>query len=230
MSLHCFFIPARAPEPAQSVLNAWLAGGVRVLALHREWVSDGPLPEVVKVAGSADRRRGADIDYRQVLAADDLALYARLRTARKGLAQRDGVPRYAVCSSEQLAALVTRRVATLADIEDMGPARGDRYGADPATVDQPLLQRPLGSPQRSAPEQAGPEPRVPACPELLRLYTGRHGWSARRLQRQDQSLRPVLRRTTPGGRLKANRKGPGGLVGRGCRRTPPGWRRGRGGR
>lgn len=147
MRLHCFFIPAQSPEPAQTELNAFLAG-VRVLAVHREWLNhgaqsgwafcievqpgDGPLPDALKAAGSADRRRGADIDYRQVLSEDDFAIYARLRATRKALAQRDGVPLYAVCSNEQLAAMVTRRIASLpglADIDGMGTARVGRYGA-----------------------------------------------------------------------------------------------------
>ena len=40
MSLHCFFIPARQPEPAQNELNAFLAAH-RVLAVQREWLTDG---------------------------------------------------------------------------------------------------------------------------------------------------------------------------------------------
>lgn len=40
MSLHCFFVPARASEPAQSELNTFLAAQ-RVLAVQREWLADG---------------------------------------------------------------------------------------------------------------------------------------------------------------------------------------------
>lgn len=147
MRLHCFFIAARTPEPAQTELNALLASS-RVLAVHREWLNDGaqsgwafcvevqpgqgPLPEALKAGGGAERRRGTEIDYRQVLSEDDFAIYARLRATRKQLAQRDGVPLYAVCSNEQMAAMVTRRVESLpalAGIEGMGPARMERYGA-----------------------------------------------------------------------------------------------------
>lgn len=146
MRLHCIFVPARTPEPAQTELNALLASS-RVLAVHREWLTDGaqsgwafcvevlggegPLPDALKAAG--ERRRGADIDYRQVLSEEDFAVYARLRGARKQLAQRDGVPLYAVCSNEQMAAIVTGRVASLealAGIDGMGAARVARYGMD----------------------------------------------------------------------------------------------------
>lgn len=146
MRLHCIFVPARTPEPAQSELNALLTGS-RVLAVHREWLADGaqsgwafcvevlggesPLPDALKAGG--ERRRGADIDYRQVLSEEDFAVYARLRSARKHLAQRDGVPLYDVCSNEQMAAIVTGRVDSLeglAGIDGMGAARVTRYGAD----------------------------------------------------------------------------------------------------
>ena len=101
-----------------------------VLAVHREWLDDGsqscwafcievqpgdgPLPDALKAAHDARRGRGADIDYRQVLAEDGFAVYARLRAARKALTQRDGMPLYAVCSNEQLAAMVTGHGASLA--------------------------------------------------------------------------------------------------------------------
>lgn len=147
MSLHCFFVLARQPEPAQSELNAFLAGH-RVLAVQREWLTDGaqsgwafcvevsatlgPLPSALKVDGGGRGARAAEVDYKQVLSTADFAVFARLRTLRKALAQADGVPLYAVASNGQLAALVTQRVRSLeamAAIEGMGPARVNKYGA-----------------------------------------------------------------------------------------------------
>jgi superfamily II DNA helicase RecQ len=147
MSLHFFHIPARAPEPAQSELNAFLAGH-RVLAVQREWLADGAhsgwafcvevatgpgtLPGALKVDGAARGQRSQDVDYKQVLGEADFAVFARLRAVRKQLAQADGVPVYAVASNEQLAALVTRRVHALDEmtaIDGLGPARVGKYGA-----------------------------------------------------------------------------------------------------
>ena len=146
MSLHCFFIPVRQTEPAQSELNAFLAAH-RVLAVQREWLTDGahsgwafcvevsdaqgPLPPALKVDGGGRGTRTAEVDYKQVLNADDFAAYARLRALRKQLAQTDGVPLYAVGSNGQLAALVTQQVRSLeamAAIEGMGLARVNKYG------------------------------------------------------------------------------------------------------
>jgi len=48
------------------------------------------------------------------------------------VAQAEGVPLYAVFTNEQLAAIVQQRVESLAalgEIEGIGPARLERYGA-----------------------------------------------------------------------------------------------------
>jgi superfamily II DNA helicase RecQ len=143
LSLHCFFVPARQPDPAQSELNAFLAAQ-RVLAVQREWLADGahsgwafcvevlagpgPLPAALKAPAG---RRGAEVDYKQVLSETDFAVYARLREWRKQRAQEDGVPLYAVFSNEQLAACVTQRVdslAALAGIDGVGTARVALFG------------------------------------------------------------------------------------------------------
>jgi superfamily II DNA helicase RecQ len=165
MSLHCFYIPARHPEQAQSELNAFLSGH-RVLAVQREWLADGahsgwafcvevadaagPLPAAVKVDGG-QRGRAGEVDYKQQLSEAEFAVFARLRTLRKQLAQRDGVPLYAVCSNEQLAALVTGRVESLeamAAVESLGPARIAKYGAA-------LLAVLTGTGESTGPQAAG---------------------------------------------------------------------------
>ncbi|MDZ7811636.1 MAG: HRDC domain-containing protein [Ideonella sp.] len=146
MSLHCFFVPARAPELAQSELNAFLAAQ-RVLAVQREWLADGahsgwafcvetvagpgPLPAALK-AGGGGSRRSPEVDYKRVLSPADFARYAHLRDWRKQAAQAEGVPLYALFSNEQLAAIVTQGVASLAalgQVDGVGAARVAKYGA-----------------------------------------------------------------------------------------------------
>ena len=61
----------------------------------------------------------------------DFAAYSELRRLRKHLADREGVPAYAIFTNEQLAAMVQRRVASaqaLGAIEGVGEARVDKYG------------------------------------------------------------------------------------------------------
>jgi hypothetical protein len=51
------------------------------------------------VAGS----KRAKVDYRELLSAGDFVLFAKLRILRKGMAEREAVPAYALFTNEQLA-------------------------------------------------------------------------------------------------------------------------------
>ncbi len=150
MPHHYFFVPARQPEAAQEALNQ-LTGQSRVLAVTHHFVADGaqsgwavcvetiagpgPLPASLKAAssaGSASRDKLGAVDYKQVLSERDFGLFAALRDLRKQLALAEGVPPYAVFNNEQLAAIVTAGVKSLAElqqIDGIGPARIDKYGA-----------------------------------------------------------------------------------------------------
>ena len=59
-------------------------------------------------------------------------MFSQLRQLRKELAEREGVPVYAVFTNEQMAAMVTGRVASVAGmkkIEGIGEGRIEKYGA-----------------------------------------------------------------------------------------------------
>ncbi|MEI2808622.1 MAG: HRDC domain-containing protein [Albidovulum sp.] len=71
------------------------------------------------------------IDYREVLNEQDFAVFARLRTLRKELADGEGIPAYAVLTNEQLAERVQRRVQSataLREIAGAGEAHAEKYG------------------------------------------------------------------------------------------------------
>jgi hypothetical protein len=68
------------------------------------------------------------VDYREVLSAQDFAVFSKLREVRKGLAEKEGVPPYTIFTNEQLAAVVRQKVTTKAE------ARGARPEAVPASV------------------------------------------------------------------------------------------------
>lgn len=156
MALHFFCIPVFHPQPAQDELNQFLSTQ-RVVRVERQWLADGdgscwavcvetasgpgPLPENLKaVAGRDNRGAGAPastsgkvkLDYRDLLSPEDFAVYAQLRALRKEVADREGMPAYAVLNNDQLAALVQRRVGSAAafgQVEGVGPARVERYAA-----------------------------------------------------------------------------------------------------
>ncbi len=142
MQMHFFAIAALDPAEGQAELNQFL-GAHRVTGIERQFVPAGtdshwavcvsivqgpePLPQALK----AESTRGAKLDYKQVLSADDFAVYAELRNLRKHLADEAGVPVYAVFSNEQLAAMVQQRAQTLdamGAIDGVGAARLQRYG------------------------------------------------------------------------------------------------------
>jgi superfamily II DNA helicase RecQ len=143
MKLRFFVIPTRAPQAAEVELNAFLASH-RILRCDREFVADAGNSfwavavewlEGTAAPGKPERGqpgKAERVDYREVLSEADFALYARLRELRKALAEAAGVPPYAVFTNEQLAEVVTRKVASLAalaGIEGVGPARVEKYGA-----------------------------------------------------------------------------------------------------
>jgi superfamily II DNA helicase RecQ len=135
-----FHIPAVDPAETDA-LNRFLAQH-RILSVERHLVTDGQssywaLAVVYVDADSAPgapdetpRGRKSKVDYREVLSERDFATYAALRSLRKDLAERDGVPAYALFTNEQLAAMVQRRARTAADLAEIagvGKARVERY-------------------------------------------------------------------------------------------------------
>ena len=139
MRYRFFTIPIHGGEAAEAELNRCLAEA-RMLTVDRQFVADGAnsvWAVCVAVHDGDGRsppatRRAAKIDYKEVLNADDFAVFARLRDLRKQLAERDGVPPYAVFTNEQLAAIVQGRVssaAALKAIDGIGDARVEKYAA-----------------------------------------------------------------------------------------------------
>ena len=87
-----------------------------------------------------------------MLPAAEFLVFAKLRDLRKQIADRDGVPPYAVFTNEQLADMVRNKARSAADlgrIEGIGPARIEKYAArvleilcaaPPATPPQPATE------------------------------------------------------------------------------------------
>lgn len=137
MKYRFFQILARDSTADAEALNAFLAAR-RIVAVDRQFVADGENSfwalSVTYVDGADGQPQGrkAKVDYREVLDERDFATYAALRTLRKELAERDGVPAYALFTNEQLAAMVQRKVSSAADlagIEGVGKARVEKFAS-----------------------------------------------------------------------------------------------------
>jgi len=71
------------------------------------------------------------IDYREVLNPVEYALYDKLRNLRKEIAEKSGIPVYAVFTNDNLASMVKNPQQTLKDllsISGVGEARVKQYG------------------------------------------------------------------------------------------------------
>ena len=139
MRLRFFTVPAQSPEPAQDELNAFCAQH-RVVTVEKQFVAHGGASFwaicVSFIDGDAGRTNIAGkrerVDYKEVLNEADFAVFAELRSLRKAIAEREGIPAYALFTNEQLAEMVTKRVVThaaLDGIDGVGKARVEKYSA-----------------------------------------------------------------------------------------------------
>jgi predicted DNA binding CopG/RHH family protein len=124
MKYRFFSIPAMMPEDMQDDMNRFCTAH-RVISIEKQFVQDGErsywavcVSYVEKQAGPLSPRKG-NVDYREVLSAADFALFAKLRDLRKRLAEREGVPAYALFTNEQLAQMAQQRELA----QDMRDAR-----------------------------------------------------------------------------------------------------------
>lgn len=140
MQMKTFMIPVKTPDAVEQELNRLLATR-RILNVHRRFVDNGEnsfWTLAVEYVGGEQAAKGkrrsksrARIDYKEVLNAEDFAVFSRLREVRKELAAKDAVPVYSVFSNAQLAEMVTERVdskAAMRKISGIGEATVKKYG------------------------------------------------------------------------------------------------------
>ena len=140
MALKFFRIPVEGSPAIEAELNAFLSGH-KVLRVARELVERETAPgwavcvEYLE-GGSAPSHNprgkggGNKIDYREVLSPEEFALFAKLREQRKQLAEKEGVPVYAVFTNEQLAEIAKARPQSrnaLGGIAGVGEAKVERF-------------------------------------------------------------------------------------------------------
>jgi hypothetical protein len=118
VKLRFFRIPMMDGDDAANELNQFLSTH-RVLTVERNFVADGPSSAWGVCVSYLDRgarqppESGRRVDYREVLPEPEFAVFAKLRSLHKTLAEKDGVPAYALFTNEQLASMVRQRVKPL---------------------------------------------------------------------------------------------------------------------
>jgi len=80
---------------------------------------------------NAPNAQSQRVDYREVLNPTEYALYDKLRNLRKEIADKSGIPVYAVFTNDQLAGMVRKPPKTAKDllsISGIGESRVKQYG------------------------------------------------------------------------------------------------------
>ena len=131
-----FLLPLYPNSDEQEELNRFLRGH-RVVQTRKELaVLDGAPRWAVLVEYLERSEKGAGepvkgkVDYKEILNAEDFALFSKLREVRKKLAEENGLPVYAVCTNEQLAEIAKRKPKSLAEcmkIDGIGQNKADKY-------------------------------------------------------------------------------------------------------
>ncbi|WP_321492092.1 HRDC domain-containing protein [uncultured Desulfobacter sp.] len=138
MKFKIFTYPVPPPEdPAE--LNSFLSS-VRVLSVSQYKCRSGSSSCLVFVVeyleGKPAGQKGKPqprVDYRETLSDGDFTLFSRLRDLRKTIAEKEGVPVYAVFTNAQLSGIVEKRINDmpgLLALEGVGQAKADKYGQD----------------------------------------------------------------------------------------------------
>jgi len=132
-----FLLPLYSGSAEQDELNRFLRGH-RIVQSRKELVAvDGVSHWAILVEylespekGLGDQQIRNKVDYKEILSAEDFALFSKLREVRKKLSEENGLPVYAVCTNEQLAEIAKRKPKNLTEcmqIEGIGQGKADKF-------------------------------------------------------------------------------------------------------
>jgi superfamily II DNA helicase RecQ len=136
-----FRVSTSAPGVASDELNQFV-NSHRVTHVEKHFHAEGSegywsfcLQWQSRTTGTTESASSKDmpkLDYKTILSTEQFAVFSTLRAQRKQLAEKDGVPVYAVATNEQLASMVRDNVssnAQLLRIAGFGSSKVERYGA-----------------------------------------------------------------------------------------------------
>jgi len=138
MKFRFFTIPVMNPIQMGEELNTFIAGH-RIISVEKKFVDNGDSSfwtfclTYLESDGGYSGTKPAKIDYKTVLNEGEFSLFVRLRQLRKELAEKEGIPAYAIFTNDQLADMIRNRAATEADllnIGGVGKSRVEKYGKE----------------------------------------------------------------------------------------------------
>lgn len=131
-----FFISPFGEKSITNELNAFL-NSHRIINVEKRLIDSERgtgwvfLIEYVDQDGKNKSNSSQRVDYREVLNPEEYALFDKLRNLRKELAEKSGIPVYAVFTNDHLAAMVKKppkKVNDLLNISGIGESRVKQYG------------------------------------------------------------------------------------------------------
>lgn len=150
MAFAFFQVPTDAGAELARPLNAFLATH-QIVRVTRQWCEAGResawafCVEYLQGPGSGfGLAATAKVDYREVLPPEQFEVFARLRTLRKTLSEREGQPVFAIFTNAQLAEMAQRGCQTVEELKaipGIGEARAAKYGTEVLAI----LQAPGGA-------------------------------------------------------------------------------------
>lgn len=143
MKFNIFTVPVFDPDESLRELNTFCSNH-RVVSVDKNFVGNGDnsfwnfcITYVDSDSGSQFQVKRGKIDYKEILDEKDFAIFVKLRMLRKTLAEKEGVPAYALFTNEQLAAMIRNSIdslSRLAEIDGVGKSRVEKYGEQFVTL------------------------------------------------------------------------------------------------
>ena len=138
MQVKIFTIPLLAGETLTEEMNQFLRSQ-RVIEIDKQIVMQNHVAfwsfciTYLPVGGGTSGERREKVDYKQVLAEREFAVFSRLRMIRKQLADSDAVPAYAVFTDAELAEMAKIEnidIAKMRAIPGIGAKKMEKYGVE----------------------------------------------------------------------------------------------------
>ena len=137
MQIRTFSISVHDDGSQSEAMNRFLRGH-QILQIHREFIANGSSSAswcfcveyeetATPVRKGNSRKR---VDYKEVLDEKDFEVFARLRSARKRMAEEDQIPAFAICTDEQLAEFARNGDLTLSGmkkVKGLGEKKVEKY-------------------------------------------------------------------------------------------------------
>lgn len=136
MQIKVISLPVVGGEAINDELNRFLRGH-KILQVEQQFVSGQEglywtfCIRYIDGQGWSDKDKKERTDYKATLSEDDFARFSKLRTIRKGIAEEEGIPAFAIFTDEELAGIAQIKqltLTTIKSIKGIGDKKCEKYG------------------------------------------------------------------------------------------------------